>query len=142
MNRVELMGRLISDPKKIDTTNSVMTTFTLAVNRRFAKEDDEKKADFIYCKAWGKTAEAIANYTFKGLQIAVAGRLEQAEFENKQGVKENKTMVVVEEFFFCEKRERKESLEVDTKKVTYDSAEPLENYNVPFETTINDQLPF
>src|SRR5699024_12846665 len=85
-NNVTLIGRLT---KAIDikATNSGTTVgnFTLAVNRTFGKKEQE--ADFITCVAFNKTAEIVSQYTDKGSQIAVVGRIQTRNYENKQGAR-------------------------------------------------------
>ena len=58
MNKTLLLGRLTKDPEiKYTQTNNMVATFTLAVNRRFAKEGEERQADFFNIVAWSKLAE-------------------------------------------------------------------------------------
>ena len=73
MNKVILMGRLTKDPM-IETTavGTLYTKFTIAVDRRFAKEGSQQ-ADFIPVTAWGKTAEFITMYFKKGVRMAIVG---------------------------------------------------------------------
>ena len=92
-NNVTLIGRLT---KAIDikATNSGTTVgnFTLAVNRTFGKKEQE--ADFITCVAFNKTAEIVSQYTDKGSQIAVVGRIQTRNYENKDGQRVYVTEVV------------------------------------------------
>lgn len=135
MNKVALLGRLTADPdiKYTQTNNVMVATFTLAVNRRFAKTEDEKKADFIYVTAWNKTAEFVSKYFKKGQQVAIAGRLEQHEWENTEGKKQSKTQVVAEEVYFADS---KTTGQADT-SITENSKQ-----NGNFEITQEDDLPF
>ena len=73
MNKAILMGRLTKDPEVRYTPNNVeYTTFTLAVNRRFASKDPNmQQADFINIITWNKTAEFVSMYFKKGAQVAV-----------------------------------------------------------------------
>ncbi|WFS86159.1 single-stranded DNA-binding protein [Clostridium phage vB_CpeS-17DYC] len=68
MNQVNLLGRLSKD---VDyrTGNTNIARFTLAVNRKFKRDE----ADFINCIAFGKTADIINQYFSKGSQIAISG---------------------------------------------------------------------
>lgn len=102
MNKVTLMGRLARDPETKYTngqTPLAIANFTLAVNRRFKKEG-EPDADFINCKAFGKTAETIEKSCKKGQMIAIVGRLQVRTYDNKEGKKVWVTEVIVEEFHF------------------------------------------
>ena len=60
MNKVILMGRITKDPDVRSNGDSLVTRFSLAVDRRFKK--DNETADFIGCVAFRKTAEFIEKY--------------------------------------------------------------------------------
>ena len=111
MNKVELIGRLTKDPevRYTQTNNTAVASFSLAVNRRFVKEGEERQADFINIVVWGKTAEFCSNYFRKGMQIALVGRIQTRNWEDDQGQKHYVTEVVAEEVFFADsKREQQE----------------------------------
>lgn len=110
MNKVALIGRLTADPETryTQTNNTMVVSFTLAVNRRFSKEG-EKQADFIYITAWSKTAEFVSKYFRKGQQVGIIGRLEQREWENEEGKKQYKTQVVAEEVYFADSKNSTEN---------------------------------
>lgn len=100
LNRVILIGRLTKDPELRYTPNGVaVATFTLAVDRPFAKEG-QQKTDFINCKVWQKQAENVANYLSKGKLAAVDGRLQISSFEGQDGQKRWTTEVVAESVRF------------------------------------------
>lgn len=103
MNKVILMGRLTSDPETGTAGQTTYSRFRLAVDRRFKKEG-EQGADFINCVAFGKTAEFIEKYFFKGMKIATVGRIQTGSFTGKDGNKVYTTDVVVEEAHFCESK--------------------------------------
>lgn len=128
---------MTADPESryTQTNNTQITTFTLAVNRRFAKEG-EKQADFIYITAWSKTAEFCSKYFRKGQQVGIIGRLEQHEWENTEGKKQSKTQVVAEEVYFADS---KTSNKVDESILATSTPE---NTNNDFEITTEDDLPF
>jgi single-strand DNA-binding protein len=97
LNNVVLIGRLTRDPEMRFTQNGVpVTSFTLAVNRQYKKNE----ADFIDCQAWRKTAEVIANHLKKGNQCAVEGRIEVSNYEAQDGTKKKITRVVVDNVHF------------------------------------------
>ena len=122
MNRVNLIGRTTKDVETRHTSNGTeIARFTLAVRRN---KDD---ADFITCKAFGKTAELIGKYVKKGDQIGVTGRIETGSYEGKNG-KVYTTEVVVDDFdLLSGKKEEKEK-----------PFEPAKD--IPFE--IDEGLPF
>jgi len=100
LNRVILIGRLTRDPELKYTTNgTAVATFTLAINRRFNKEE----TDFIDVVTWKGLAENCANYLGKGRLAAVEGRLQVRSYETKEGQKRKVTEVVAEDVRFLDK---------------------------------------
>ena len=99
------MGRLTKDPdtRYTQTTNTQVTSFTLAVNRRFAKEG-EQQADFINIVAWNKTAEFVSKYFKKGQQVGVIGRIQTRTWDDDQGQKHYVTEVIAEEVYFADSK--------------------------------------
>jgi single-strand DNA-binding protein len=106
MNKVILMGRLTKEPEIRYTSgnNTAVCSFTLAVNRKFQKQGEERKADFINCQAWSKSAEFVAKYFQKGSQIAVVGRIETRTWDDNEGKKHYVTEVIVEDTYFTESK--------------------------------------
>ena len=99
MNNVTLMGRLTRDPElKYSQSGKAYCRFTVAINREFNKEE----ADFINCLAFGKTAETIAEWLGKGRRIALQGRIQTGNYENKNGDKVNTFEVVADRFEFVD----------------------------------------
>ena len=104
MNKVILLGRLTKDPD-VKTTESGLTiaNFSLAVNRKFVKEGEERQADFILCKAFGRTAEFIAKYIAKGQQVAITGRIQTGSYM-KDDQKVFTTDVIIEDVYFADSK--------------------------------------
>lgn len=105
MNKVALMGRLTRDPETryTQTTNKLVATFTLAVNRKYAKEN-EQTADFINIVAWNKTGEFVSKYFKKGMQVGVIGRINTRDYEDKDNIKRYITEVIAEEVYFADSK--------------------------------------
>ena len=103
MNKVVLVGRLTKDPelKFAQGTGTAVTTFTVAVNRRF-KREGQPEADFIPVVVFGKTAEATANYMSKGKLISVSGNIQTRTYDAKDGTKRYVTEVIADEVDFLE----------------------------------------
>ncbi len=106
MNKVILMGRLTKDPElRYTSANNIpVASFTLAVNRRFQKQGEERKADFIQCTAWNKTAEFCKNYYKKGQQVAITGRIQTRTWDDEQGKRHYATDVVIDEAYFADSK--------------------------------------
>lgn len=111
-------------------TPMAVASFTLACNRKFAK-DGQTDADFIRCTAFGKTAETIAKYCQQGTKILIEGRIVTANYTNKDGVKVYTTEISIESFEFCEKKGNSEG-----------GNAPSSNSFVPVPDDINEELPF
>jgi len=101
LNKAILMGRLCADPELRSTGNGTsVCTVTLAVDRRGKDEG----TDFIDVVMWSKTAEFVSKYFTKGMQMAVAGRIQTRNWEDKQGNKRKSVEVVADEVHFAEKK--------------------------------------
>lgn len=107
MNKVILMGRLTKDPELRTTASGIsVTSFSLAVNRRFnAKDGEKQQADFFNIVAWQKQAEFVYKYFKKGQQVVVIGRLQNRSWEDAETkVKKYITEVVLEETYFADSK--------------------------------------
>lgn len=106
MNKVILLGRLTKDPevRYTQNNNTLVASFGLAVNRRFAKEGEERQADFINIVAWDKTGEFCSKYFKKGQQVGIIGRIQSRSYDDKDGRKVYVTEVVAEEAYFADSR--------------------------------------
>ncbi len=101
MNKVVLIGRLTRDPElRYTQSGTAVTSFTLAVDRRFTNQSGEREADFINCVAWQKTAEFVANYFKKGKLMALEGRIQVRSYETNEGQRRWVTEVVAEQIEF------------------------------------------
>lgn len=88
MNSVSLVGRLTKDIELKKTASGLSTcSFTVAINRRKAKDADKTEADFINCVAWRGSAEYLANYGNKGDLVSVEGRIQTRNYDNPNGYK-------------------------------------------------------
>lgn len=106
LNSVVLMGRLTADPE-LRTTGSGTSVcrFSLAVERSYAPQGQERKTDFIDCVAWRQTAEFISKYFRKGKMIAVEGQLQQVKWVDDDGNTHAKHEVSCSNCSFCGDRQ-------------------------------------
>lgn len=101
LNRVILMGRITQDLELKQTQNgTAVLQFTVAVERSYAKQGEERQSDFISCVAWKNTAEFIAKYFGKGRMIALEGNLRTRTYEDKNGSKHYVTEVYADSVSF------------------------------------------
>ena len=135
MNKVILIGRLTDNPevRYTQTNNTLVASFSLAVNRRFARQGEERQADFINIVAWSKLGEFCSKYLKKGQQVGIVGRLQTRIYNDAQGQKRYVTEVVAEEeAYFADSK--KEESELSEKNKAEDDD--------PFEITDSSDLPF
>ena len=142
MNKVILMGRLTRDPevRYTQTNNTLVASFSLAVNRRFVRQGEERQADFINVVAWSKLGEFCSKYFKKGQQVGVIGRLQVRNWEDEQGQKRYVTEVVAEEAYFADSKRDGEGNSTEFEN-TFGNTTPG-NMGTDFEVSSNDDLPF
>jgi single-strand DNA-binding protein len=107
LNQSIIMGRLTRDVEitYLQGNDTAVARFSIACERDYQKQGEERQADFISCVAFGKTAEFIGKYFAKGNMICVMGRIQTGSYTNKDGVKVYTTDVNVEKAHFTgEKR--------------------------------------
>ena len=127
MNKVILMGRLTKDPETRQAGETIVTKFSIAVDRR-RKTEGGQAADFPSIVAFGKTAEFINKYFHKGMKIALDGRIQTGSYD-KDGVKHYTTEVVAENVEFAESKKADDKPQQDADGW----AEIPDNLELPFE---------
>jgi single-strand DNA-binding protein len=101
-NRVILMGRLTRDPELRTTQSGIqMCRFSIAVDRQFAKQGEEKQADFFDVTVWRNTAEFVSKYFSKGRMIHLEGRLQNNNYTDQNGVKHYAMAIIADHVTFC-----------------------------------------
>lgn len=104
LNKVILMGRLTRDPELKSTPQGVSTcSFSIAVDRNFVRQGEERKADFINCVAWRQTAEFIPRYFKKGNMVALEGSIQTRSWDD-DGKNRYATEVIVSQVYFAESK--------------------------------------
>lgn len=102
LNCVTLMGRLVADPElRTTTTGRSVCTFRIAVDRSYAKQGEQRQADFITIVAWENTANFVSRYFSKGSMIALQGSIQTRNYEDNNGNKRTAFEVVAREVSFC-----------------------------------------
>ena len=133
MNKVLLMGRLVKEPEVRYSQNiepSAVARYTLAVNRRFSKEQE---TDFINCIAFGKLGEFAEKYFKKGQLISIVGRLQVRSWNDQKGQKRWSTDVIIEEQYFAENKKSSEN---------YSKNDNIPEGFYPIDEVNEDNLPF
>ena len=142
MNRVILMGRLVRDPSisyAQGGDNMAIAKFTLAVDRRGRKDNDEQNADFIGCVAFGRQGEFAEKYLRQGTKVAVVGRIQTGSYTNKDGQKVYTTDVVLEDIEFAESKNASDN-SAPSRPAPSNNTDKDGFMNVP--DGLGDELPF
>lgn len=156
LNRVVLVGRLTKDPNLRYTPNGVaVANFTIAVNRPFTNQNNEREADFINCVIWRKPAENLANFMSKGSLIGVDGRIQSRNYDNQEGNRVFITEVLAESVQFLESKSgsgnqssnpspnnsQNQSNQNQSNKSSNDNSKPFDGEAEPIDIS-DDDLPF
>lgn len=121
------MGRFTKDPElRATQQGESVLSFSLAVDRDYKGQNEERKTDFINCVAWRKTAEFISKYFHKGNLATIEGSIETRSWENEEGKKNYATEVKVNNIYFCESKK-------DASETGYDAPPvPMGDDDLPF----------
>lgn len=131
MNKIIISGRLVRDSELsyIASTATPKMNFSLAVERNYQKDKNNKKVDFINCEMIGKHTENLCQYVTKGKQILVEGELNIDNYE-KDGEKRSFTKVKVDRLEFL-------GSATTEKKTNTDTLDPQ-----GFQAIDDDDIPF
>lgn len=160
INRIVLFGRLTQDPEIRNTTSGVIVcNFTIACDRNFVdKQSGKREADFISVQAWRNAAEFVSKYFLKGDAITVEGRLQNNNYEDKNGVKHYGYVVIADNVGFGGSKRDNQGDESNAPAQTYSQAQPqsrpapapqrpqaapAQEIDVSeFEEVLSDEVPF
>ena len=125
MNKVELLGRLTKEPElRYTSKNAPVSTFSLAVDRRVKKEN-ENNVDFFNIIAFGTLADICNKYLHKGSMIGIVGRIQNRTWDDDKGQKHYATDIIAEEMYFAG------SNKVENQEAESNNS-PLQNDDLPF----------
>ena len=104
-NKVILGGRLTADPELRQNPSGIaVTSFSIAVNRRYSKNASEQQTDFFNVVAWRQNAEFISRHFRKGSSICIVGTIQNRSWTDPQGQKRYATDIVVDEAHFVDSK--------------------------------------
>ena len=104
-NKVILIGNLVADPELKQTQSGIaVTSFSIAVSRKFTRDSSQQQTDFFNIVCWRSTAEFVTKYFSKGKSILVCGSLQTRTWTDQQGQKRYITEVVADEVSFVERK--------------------------------------
>ncbi len=124
MNKVVLIGRLTRDPElRYTSGNAAVCNFSIAVDRPFNSNTQERGTDFIPVVVWNKQAENVKNYLSKGSQVAVEGRIQVRNYDDNNGQKRYVTEVIANTVEFMGSKNSNSGSSMPTEE-TSSSSEP------------------
>ena len=101
LNVVAIMGRLVADPELRTTPQGTnVCSFRIACDRNFARQGEQRQADFIDIVAWRSQAEFVSKYFTKGRMAVVEGRLQIRDWKDKEGNNRRSAEVVADNVYF------------------------------------------
>ena len=148
LNVAVLMGRLVHDPELKHTPNGAsVTSFTLAVDRSYCKQGEERQCDFIDCVAWRNNAEFVCKYFRKGQLAAVQGSIQTRTYTDKDGNKRKAVEIVADNVHFAEPKREGNAAPQNSPKAESRQEQPQQNYSEAGggdfeEIPSDDDLPF
>ena len=136
MNKAFLIGRLTRDPElRYSSSNAAIVNFPIAIDRQQTNNQGQRETDFINIVAFQKQAENIKKYLTKGSVVAVDGRIQTRNYEDKDGKRVYVTEVVADRVQFL--NSKSDSVAVNTT----DNVSPADFQNeAPKETNVSDDV--
>ncbi len=139
MNKAFLIGRLTRDPElRYSSSNAAIVNFSIAIDRQYTNQQGQRETDFINIVAFQKQAENIKKYVSKGSLVAVDGRIQTRNYEDKDGKRVYVTEVVADRVQFLDSRN---SGNVAT-NAGEDNVSPadFQTESAPKETNVSDDV--
>lgn len=110
INKVMLSGNLTRDPElRSMSGGDHVLKFGIAVNERRKNQQTgewgEDRPNFFDCTMFGARAEAVSRFLSKGSKVAIEGRLQWHQWEDREtGQNRSKVDIVVNEIEFMSRR--------------------------------------
>lgn len=145
MNKVILMGRLTRDPEvrySQSDPSTAIARYTMAVDRRFTRNENGQNADFISCVAFGKSGEFAEKYFHRGLKVVVTGHIQTGSYTNREGQKVYTTDIVVEDQEFTESKSAQQTGGVPQQKNGQPDNIADEGGFMDIPDSLDEDLPF
>jgi len=107
MNVIALVGRITADPELKHTQSGIaVSRFSIAVDRAYTKQGEEKQVDFINVVAWRNSAEFLCKYFSKGQRIGVQGSVRTGSYMDENGIKRYTFEVYADRLEFVERKDK------------------------------------
>ncbi|MEE0700064.1 MAG: single-stranded DNA-binding protein [Bacilli bacterium] len=138
MNKAFLIGRLTRDPElRYSSSNAAIVNFSIAIDRQYTNNQGQRETDFINIVAFQKQAENVKKYLSKGSLVAIDGRIQTRNYEDKDGKRVYVTEVVADRVQFLES---KGSSNVSAGREENVSPADFQTDTAPKETNVSDDV--
>ena len=150
LNVVAIMGRLVADPELRTTPQGInVCSFRIACDRNFARQGEQRQADFIDIVAWRSQAEFVSKYFQKGSLIAIDGSIQTRQYQDKNGNNRTSVAVVADNINFAGSKGTSKPVdeggEAAPRSDAWPKADPPANYGGVDDFAViddSDDLPF
>lgn len=123
--------------------------FRIACDRNFAKPSEQRQADFVDIVAWRQQAEFVCRYFQKGSLVAINGRLQTNNYQDKTGANRTSVAVVADNINFAGSKGTSKPVdeggEAAPRSEAWPKADPPANYGGVDDFSViddSDDLPF
>ena len=138
MNKAFLIGRLTRDPElRYSSSNAAIVNFSIAIDRQYTNTQGQRETDFINIVAFQKQAENIKKYVSKGSLVAVDGRIQTRNYEDKDGKRVYVTEVVADRVQFLDSRNAGNNVVSVSNDIT---PQDFQNNSPIAETNVSDDV--
>ena len=147
LNHITIHGRLVRDPEMNTTASGVsVCNLTVAVDRSYVKQGEERQADFFACTCWRGLADMVGKNFHKGKEILLSGEMQSRKYTDKEGNNRTAWEIQVNSVDFCgNKTEAREAVYIAEERAAIQS-EPTQpsmvTNNAGFVVVNEDELPF
>jgi single-strand DNA-binding protein len=105
MNKWIGLGRLTKEPDlKYSNNNVAICKFTIAIDRKYTKQGEEKQTDFIPIVTFNKLAEFCRKYFMKGRQVVIVGKMQNRTWDDNEGKRHYITEIIGDECYFADSK--------------------------------------
>ena len=112
LNVVAIMGRLAADPQMRQTqAGKSVCSFRIACDRGRKDANGQNQTDWLDVVAWDKTADFVSRYFSKGSMIALTGRLQSRQYQDKNGNNRTAIEIVANQVSFCGEKKQEKSFQ-------------------------------
>lgn len=114
-NKVIMLGRITQDLELKTTPAGVsVLSFSIAVDRRYQADKENRVSDFFNCVAWRNEAEFISRFWHKGEAILLEGELQNRKYTDKNGAERAVTEIIVDRACFTGSKRAEKALEKES----------------------------